>query len=473
MVELIMQRPLRFYLILGAMLALCAAMSLLIPRLAAAQADGRVAFTNATVIDGTGAPPVEDATVTLEDGRIACVGECEAPANAEVIDAEGQYVIPGLADAHVHYWLSGWLDTFPGFDVSDRFPPEEAFDDLQENPERFHRSYLCSGVNAVLDPGGPPWTLELQQEAEKRADAPHYLSAGPLLTAMHQMPDHRHLGDAFIYMEDEEAVREGVRMLAEQGAEVVKVHRPDLFEDAERRQPLLDAAGEEVRRTGFPLIANTPTLASAKEALRAGPDLLIYPVEDTLVDEEFLELKRQNDAVYLPALTVNEAGAEVRERAFQEEHLPLGCVDPETREKARLTNSLPAAESEGSEALPERDETVQSRREENLRRVHEAGITVAVGASGGAPLMHHGPATAYEMQALAEVGLSPMDVLVAATSNGAKAMARDDFGTLELGKAADLVVLERNPLEDIANVRSVVQVVRSGKVWTREELEYR
>lgn len=75
---------------------------------------------------------------------------------------------------------------------------------------------------------------------------------------------------------------------------------------------------------------------------------------------------------------------------------------------------------------------------------------------------------------MADAGLTPMEVLVAATRNGAKAMARlDDFGTLEVGKVADMVVLDRNPLDDISNVRSIVWVVRGGTVWTRDQLEYR
>jgi imidazolonepropionase-like amidohydrolase len=77
------------------------------------------------------------------------------------------------------------------------------------------------------------------------------------------------------------------------------------------------------------------------------------------------------------------------------------------------------------------------------------------------------------MEAMAEAGLTPMEVLVASTRNAARAMGREDFGTLEVGKLADLVVLDRDPLADIANVRSVALVARGGELWTRRELEYR
>jgi imidazolonepropionase-like amidohydrolase len=111
--------------------------------------------------------------------------------------------------------------------------------------------------------------------------------------------------------------------------------------------------------------------------------------------------------------------------------------------------------------------------EENLRRVHAAGIPLVMGTDAGNPLTLHGPAVYREMEAMAAAGLSPMEVLVASTRNAARAMGREDFGTLEVGKIADLVVLDRDPLADIANVRSVRLVVRGGEPWTKHELTYR
>jgi imidazolonepropionase-like amidohydrolase len=458
------------------MFVLCLTLALLAPRPAAAQADGSRAFTNATVIDGTGEAPLQEATVVTENGRIDCVGDCEVPPDANVVDVEGKYIIPGLVDAHVHYWLSGWLDTFPGFDVSEHYQMDEAMADLRAHPERFHRSYLCSGVTAVFETGGPPWTLDVRDEAERTSRrTPHYATAGPLLTTFKALPDHPVLGEAFIYMEDEVVVRKAARRLAQdEEVDAIKVHRTDRLDDRERQRTLLEAAAKEAHQAGLPLIANAQTLAAAKTALRAGTDLLIYPVDNTLVDQEFLDLARQNDATYVPALEVSKGAQEVRQRSFDEDRLPLDCVDPKTRRKAFLTDSLPVDDEEGSEVLPARTPTLQTNRKANLRRVHNAGVNVAVGASSGAPLTFHGPATAYEMNAMATAGLSPMEVLVAATRGGAKAMGRlEEFGTLEAGKRADLVVLNRNPLDNIANVRSIVRIVRGGQVWTRKELEYR
>ncbi len=96
-----------------------------------------------------------------------------------------------------------------------------------------------------------------------------------------------------------------------------------------------------------------------------------------------------------------------------------------------------------------------------------------MGTDAGNPLTLHGPAVYLEMEALQEAGLTPLEVLTAATRNGALAMGREgDLGTVERGKLADLVVLDADPTADIRNARRVALVVRGGEVWTRRELEY-
>ena len=109
----------------------------------------------------------------------------------------------------------------------------------------------------------------------------------------------------------------------------------------------------------------------------------------------------------------------------------------------------------------------------NLRRVHAAGIPIAMGTDAGNPLTLHGASIYREMEAMAAAGMSPMDVIVASTRNGAMAMGRDSIGTLRPGMAADLVVLDADPLENVRNLRAVRLVARGGEVWTRRELEYR
>lgn len=432
-----------------------------------------VAFVGATVVDGTGAPPVPDATVVMRGGRIACVGDCEVGDDVHVIDARGKYIVPGLVDAHVHYSQTGWADGRPdALDLRERFPYDSTVVALRENPERFYRSYLCAGVTATFDVGGFPWTYGLRAPAEASTAAPHVAAAGPLLSTLDHwlnLPAERQ----FVHMASDSATRAGARMVARFDADAVKVwYLAGPRSDTAQAQALLRAGAAEARRAGIPLIVHATNLWAAKDALRAGASLLVHSVEDQPVDDEFIALARDAGTIYTPTLTVYDGYLQLAARDFDPEGLPMACVDPATRAKAFLTDSLPGGGI--PDAARQRAGMRNRTTHENLRRVHAAGIPVAMGTDAGNPLTLHGASVYREMEAMAAAGLTPMDVLIASTRTGARAMGRaDDFGTLEEGKIADLVVLDADPLADVRNLRRVRLVVRGGEVWTRDELEYR
>lgn len=433
-----------------------------------------IALKGATVIDGTGDEPTEHATILIKEKEIACIGDCQVPPNAQVKDVSGKYIMPGLIDLHVHYGLSGWIDSLPGLfgiDVSDKFPYEEVYSELKNNPERFHRSHLCSGVTTVFEPGGFPWGFQIEQETFNSTNSPRYITAGPILTSLDRIIDHPLGEEMSIYMEDEETVRNAIRMLNWKASSWVKLHRPDLFESKAKRKTLIDMLRDEAQQADMSIITNTPTLEGAKDGLKAGASLFVYPVEDTLVDREFLSLAKQNDLVYTPAFEAGAGRKEIQARSFNENRLPLACVDPETRDKAFFTDSLPSSTADAT-IIPDQAEEIRDIREENFRRIHEAGIRVAVGSSSGAPLTLHGPAIVNEMKAMEKAGLSTMETIVAATKNGADALGLNDIGTLEEGNRANLLVLNANPLDDISNIREIEIVVKNGKMWQRDLLEY-
>lgn len=437
-------------------------------------AQGTTALVGATLIDGTGRAPVPAATVVMRNGRIECAGRCAVPAGARRVDVRGKYVIPGLVDGHVHYSQTGWADGRPdALDVRGRFPYDSTVAQLEAHPERFFRSHLCSGVTATFDVGGYPWTWALRQRAERSTGAPHVAAAGPLLSTLDHwvnLPAQRQ----FVHLAGDSAARVGARMIAAYESDAVKVWylAEATSPDTAGLKRVLRVAADEARRAGIPLIVHATDLWAAKDALRAGAKLLVHSVEDLPVDDEFLRLAREAGAFYNPTLTVRGGYVQLMERRFDPRGVPLECVDPSTRRRAFLTDSLPAGRTLTPAVRQRLDEGYRLMLA-NLKRVHDAGIPVVMGSDAGNPLTLHGPSVYREMEAMASAGLSPMAVLVASTRNGARAMGRDDIGTLERGKLADLVVLDANPLTDIANVRRISLVVRGGKVWTRRELEYR
>src|SRR5206468_9957929 len=134
------------------------------------------AVVGGTLLDGTDGPAIADAVVLMRDGKIDAVGrrrDVQLPPGVDTIDARGKFIVPGLIDTHVHFSQTGWVDGRPdALDLRDEFPYEQVEAELHARPERFYRSYLCSGVTSVFDVGGYPWTLELQQRTARSTTAP-------------------------------------------------------------------------------------------------------------------------------------------------------------------------------------------------------------------------------------------------------------------------------------------------------------
>src|SRR6059036_2262154 len=441
------------------------------------------ALVGATLVDGTGAAPVGDAVVVMRDGRIACAGSraaCPLPADADTVNAAGKWIIPGLIDTHVHFSQTGWVDGRPdALDLRDRYPYEQVEAELHARPERFYRSYLCSGVTSVFDVGGYPWTLELQERTARSTTAPRVVATGPLLSTIDfwlNLPDQRQ----FIYMSDEAAVRAAVRAHKAWGAAAIKVWyiMPPQPPDTARVSALVHAAGDEARKVGLPLIVHATGLWEAKDAMQAGARVLVHSVWSGPVDDEFLALARRQGTIYVPTLTVPDGYRQVAARRFERDLQPLACVDPVTEAKALATDTVAPAQRPSAAAVAERSARTARTLAQglaNLKRVHDAGIPVALGTDAGNPLTLHGASVFAELEAMQAAGLKPVDVLLAATRTAARAAgaALDSAGTLTAGAVADLVVLDADPLADIRNVRRIALVTRSGEIYTRRELEYR
>jgi imidazolonepropionase-like amidohydrolase len=437
------------------------------------------ALVGATLIDGTGAEPVAEAVVVMREGKIDCAGpadQCPVPTGVEMVDLRGYWITPGIVDAHVHFSQTAWADGRPdSLDVRDRYPYEAVQAGLRADPQRYYRSYLCSGVTAVFDVGGYPWTWDLPEQAENNSEAPHLSVSGPLLSTLDfwlNLP-----GEAqFIYLADEEAARQGVGYLAAQGADAVKVWFIAVdIDQREQMDAAVMAAGEEARRLGLPLIVHATGQREAKVALKAGAHLLVHSVWDEPVDKELIDLALANDTVYCPTLTVGSGYVRMFEAAVTGAPPvvddPHGCVDKETLAKVAETAELGSiAEAEGMTATSVTagaTRTAQRDRiaAQNLDRLHEAGT------DAGSPLTLHGPSIYAEMEAMQAAGLTPAEVLVTATQGGATAMGRlDDLGTIEAGKIADLVILTADPTADIANMRQLRYVVRAGVLRSVDEL---
>jgi len=438
------------------------------------------ALVGATLIDGSGAAPLPQAVVILRNGLIDCAGsrdECPVPNGIAISDLAGHWIVPGLIDAHVHFSQTGWADGRPdALDLRERFPYHEVQAGLRAHPERWFRSYLCSGVTSVFDVGGYPWTLELRERAERDTMAPRVAASGPLLSTLDfwlNLPAERQ----FIHLADEQAARAGVGYLKAHGASAVKIwFIPPADDEFDRAASLVLSAGAESERLGLPLLVHATGLREARTALRAGARLLVHSVWDRPVDDEFIELARRAGAIYCPTLTVADGYLRMTLSAASGETPPIddpnGCVDAELLGRIALTPALGAGLVDPALVAQQTTRTAARRRTmaDNLARLHAAGIPIAMGTDAGNPLTLHGPSVHAEMEAMQDAGMAPLEVLLAATRNGALALGRDDIGMVAAGRAADLLIVAADPAQTVENLRRIRYVVRGGVMRGSDEL---
>ena len=430
-------------LILAVALVVCAGDA------AGVQAPAVTVITGATLIYPTGASAA-DAVIVITGARITQVGAAasvKAPAGAEIIDARGKFVIPGLADMHNHLDDGGTTRA--------------------QNKVGNLGRVLVAGVTTVLNPSVSEGDFAKLKVAAAADASPYarFFGTGPGLTA-----EGDQLGALSPKPKTVAEAQAVVRSLKAINVDAIKVMRDDLTWSSTRRMepmPLevLQAVVAESHRQGLKVYAHAPQLLRAKEALRAGVDGLLHGIIDEAVDEDFIVLMKKTGASYVPTLTMFEDVADVATAARRQgtywDQLglqPAGVYQFFTSPTGiqifqTLLNNTAAAK----ERLP----VLRA----NLKRVFDAGVPVVMGSDTGFFGVFLGAGSQVEMELMVEAGLTPAQAITAATINAARMIGREkEQGSIEAGKLADLLILDANPLTDIRAVRQIHRVVKGGVV---------
>jgi len=436
-----------------------------------------IALKGATVFDGNG-KSIENGTILIENDMIRRVGDSlmEIAENTQIIDVSGKYIMPGLVDAHMHFFQTAFFDSRPdAADLRDSIPLAEVIKYQKTHPERYYQSYLRSGITAVFDVGDFMWTLKFQNENDENPLAPHTAAAGPLITPA---PEQR-IGifevdgeNTFVHLGSEKQGRDAVVKNTAAGTTGIKIwgFSPDDPEFVKK----INAVADEIKKQDNKMIAHATNLSEAKMAMELGARLLVHSVTDTLIDENFIDLMKENNTLYNPTIIVSRGYYNTYKALLGQDFEiddPNQVVDSKTRYMLKNASDFKKFLDQNrvqnlERGLPIMDENLQKEKEimlKNLRKVYEEGGTIVVGTDAGNPGTLHGISFYDEIEAMQEAGIPAKDLIVMATRNGAMAMERlDDFGTLESGKIADLIVLDKDPSTDISNLRSISHVMRKG-----------
>jgi imidazolonepropionase-like amidohydrolase len=444
-------------------------LGLLLARPVAAPAADGFAVVGATVVDGTGAAPLRDGVVVVRGERIVTVGgrpEVSLPKGLRIIDGRGRWVTPGLIDAHVHFFQSGGVYTRPDIiDLRAHRPYAREVALIQDSLSRTFGRYLASGVTSVADVGGPFWNFEVRERARQSAIAPRVAVAGPLISTVAR-PE-LDLGDPpIVKVSGPDDARALVRRLADRQPDLVKVwfiFRPG--DDLAAGKRVVEATVQEARAHGLRVAVHATELETARAAVQAGAAILVHSVVDKPVDDAFVALLKERHVVYTPTLFVIEGYNLVLSGTWTPTPAETKLGDPDVMATFDQLKKLPEFP-----ARPRRGPEAGRVARENLKRLSDAGITIAAGTDAGNVGTLHGPSIFRELRLMAEAGMTPAQVLVAATRGGARVMGREDLGTVESGRLADLLLLDRDPLADVGNLEGVTEVVKGGRMFSPEEL---
>lgn len=435
------------------------------------------AIVGGNVVNPDGAPSIKNTAILIKDNKIIQVGKLgkvKIPQDAEIINIEGKWVIPGMIDSHIHFFQSGGIYTRP--DVIDlrKYVPyvDQELSQIKKHlPDTFAR-YLRCGITSVVDMGGPFWNFEVRELARQTDLAPRVAAAGPLISTY--QPEALTTDDPPIIKVN--TIEEALALVQKQikkKTDFIKIwYIVRSGQTPEDHLPLVKATIEESHKNGFRVIVHATQLETAKAAVKAGTDILAHGVMDKIVDNEFIKLLKKHNVIYSTTIIVNEGYKEAlakRVKLSLEEH---GLANPYIVSTLFDLYHLP------EEADPKKDDNwVNSRNEsikisqQNLKILQDAGVTIAANTDAGNIGTLHGPALFREFELMAEAGLTPRQILTAATINNAKLMGRQrTLGTIEPNKLADLVILNSDPLLDILNTSDIHLVVKDGNVYKPDQI---
>ena len=425
---------------------------------------------------GTAVDP--DQTVVIRGDRIEALGPAAStavPAGAQSIDGRGKWLIPGLVDAHVHFFQSANPYTRPdAVNLTAVVPYASEFARNKARLPATFKVWIASGVTSVVDIGGPMWNFDVRDAARSAAIAPAVVVAGPLISMVADPP--LELNDPPIIRTS--SVAEATALVARELArhpDYIKVwfiHEPGT--DLAAQEAIVRAVGDAAHQAGVPLAVHATELETAKAALRAGADYMVHSVEDLPVDADFLALMKHNKALYCPTLWVGPGYDYMFAGLWRPTDAERRLADPQVLATMDDIRTLP------DEKVPERLRRLRAAGKEppavttllhNLMTVYAAGIPVVMGTDAGNIGTLHGPSVFREMSLMQQAGLTPLQVLRAATTVGARAAHREkEAGVIATGRVADLVLLDADPTADIANTSRINRVVRLGKVYNPDEL---
>ena len=409
---------------------------------------------HARVIDGTGRDPIPDAAIVIAGGKIRDIGpssSVKAPESAQVVDLSGKTIMPGIINLHGHVGMVNGLS-------------QDMENYTRENAEAHLKLYATYGVTTTTSMGTDnDLILEIRDDQRRgRLNGARVFTALQGFTTLGGYPTHVP-GVKGVAQEVASAAqaKAWVNRLADRKADIVKMWVDDHHDTFDKLSPsLYGAIISQAHKRGLKAFAHLYELEDAKGLVKAGLDVMAHSIRDRAVDDELIALLKENNVTAVATLTREQS-------TFVYADPPVWLNDPFFK-KSTTPEVIEAVRTQFSETQknnPER-ETLQrdlSMAMTNLKKLSDAGVRIGFGTDTGPPGRFIGYFEHAEMELMALAGMTPMQIIQSFSKNAAEALgAGKELGTLEKGKAADLIVLNKDPLENIRNSRTIHAVYLGG-----------
>jgi imidazolonepropionase-like amidohydrolase len=418
-------------------------------------------------------------TIVIENDRITAVGpskKIKAPANATMIDGTGKYLMPGMTDAHIHFFQSGGLYTRPdGINLNRVYPYEKDQQWIKDNLYGLMRRYLACGITTVIDVGGPMSNYTIRDSVNARITAPHVLVTGPLIST-YQPSNLDQKDPPIIKVNTEAEARELVRKQLPLKPDFIKIWYIVLpGQKAEATLPIVKATIEESHANGVKVAVHATEYETAKLAVTAGADILVHSIDDKVLDQEMLQLLKSKQTVYIPTLLVAQGYNRTFTQQFNFTAHDFKYADPfmlgtlmdlQHIEKDKLPFDYKKIRTRL--LIPDRPDSIMI---VNIRLAQEAGVLIVAGTDAGNIGTQHASSFYHELLVMKEAGLSNAAIIRSATIHAAKGFGKDkDYGSIEKGKIADLLLLDKDPLQDITILSDINTIIHRGVLMQPQQL---
>ncbi len=433
-------------------------------------------ITNVNLIDVENGDLLKDRNILVQDGKVTGVSHKKLPKilTEQSIDGRGKYLMPGMMDGHIHFFQTGGLYTRPdALDLRSKQPyNDERKLALDLTTDHFNR-YLRMGVTTVVDVGGPFTNFLIRDSLAVVHVAPNVLVTGPLFST-YQPANLGTIDPPIILTDTKEKVDSLFAKMLPMKPDFIKVWyivKPG--QTAESTYPIIEYISKKTHEVGLKLAIHSTQLRTAKLAVKAGTDMLVHSIDDEIIPTDFIKELKEKNIGYIPTLMVHNGYISTFTLTGSNHPLDIKWANP------AAYGSLKDLEAMSKEEVPQKLQKIWAKKEKylknyskgdsimllNLDLLNKNGIQIATGTDAGNIGTMHASSYYQELAWMKEGGMSPADILKASTIQVARTFGVENtLGTIEIGKIADMLLLDENPLEDINNLNSLTHVIKNGEV---------